>query len=258
MLATKPGTVPDFKLIGLFHLIALFVHVSNCASNDLIDLDYDRKVERCKTRPLVAGDITPVQGWLFWALNIALLIPLVLQLNRLCIVLAAVQQVLWIVYPFMKRITYWPQAFLGLANNWGATLGWAAVMGNLTDIRIFIPVHIAGIFWTMLYDTIYAHQDKDDDAEAGVKSTALLFGDSVRTWLLGFASICIGNLIFAGYNAHMGWPFYISMIPAFGQLLWQIYSVDLSNGADCIAKFLTNKWFGAIVMAGMLLGRIVY
>jgi len=158
MLATKPGTVPDFKLIGLFHLIAFFVHVSCCTSNDLFDLDYDRKVERSQTRPLAAGTITPVQGWLFWALNIALLIPLVLQLNKLCIVLAAVQQVLWIVYPFMKRITYWPQAFLGLANNWGATLGWAAVMGNLTDIRIFIPVHIAGIFWTMLYDTIYAHQ----------------------------------------------------------------------------------------------------
>ncbi|XP_078161287.1 4-hydroxybenzoate geranyltransferase 2-like [Carex rostrata] len=258
MLATKPGTVPDFKLFGLFHLMALFVHVSCCASNDLFDLDYDRKVERSKTRPLAAGEITPVQGWLFWALNIALLIPLVLQLNKLCIVLAAVEQVLWIAYPLMKRITYWPQAFLGLAHNWGATLGWAAVMGNLTDIRIFIPVHIAGIFWTMLYDTIYAHQDKDDDAEAGVKSTALLFGDSTRTWLLGFATICIGSLMFAGYNAHMGWPFYLSMIPAFGHLLWQIYSVDLSNGFDCLMKFLSNKWFGAIVMAGMVLGRIVY
>ncbi|KAF3341230.1 4-hydroxybenzoate polyprenyltransferase [Carex littledalei] len=118
----------------------------------------------------------------------------------------AVQQVLWIAYPLMKRITYWPQAFLGLVHNWGATLGWAAVKGNLNDVSIFLPVHIAGICWTLVYDTIYAHLDKDDDAKAGVKSTALLFGDSTRTWLLGFASICIGSLMFAGYNALMDEP----------------------------------------------------
>ncbi|KAF3341219.1 4-hydroxybenzoate polyprenyltransferase [Carex littledalei] len=258
MLATKPGALPDFTLFGMFHLMAFLIHVSCCASNDLLDVEYDRKVERCKTRPLVTGEITLVQGWLFWALIIALLVPLVLRLNKLSIALAAVQQVLWIAYPLMKRITYWPQAFLGLANNWGALLGWAAVNGNLNDFRIFLPVLIAGICWTLVYDTIYAHQDKNDDAKAGVKSTALLFGDSTRTWLLAFATICIGSLMFAGYNAHMGWPFYLGMISAFGHLLWQIYSVDLSNGFDCLMKFLSNKWFGAIVMTGMLLGRIVY
>ncbi|XP_078150402.1 4-hydroxybenzoate geranyltransferase 2-like [Carex rostrata] len=258
MLATKPGTLPDFKLFGLYYLMSFLIFASGCVSNDLADINYDRKVERCKTRPLVSGEITPVQGWLFWAFIISLLVPLVLQLNKLCIALAAVEQVLWLAYPLMKRVTYWTPAFLGLVQSWGATLGWAAVKGNLNDVRIFLPVHIAGICWTMVYETIYAHQDKNEDAEAGVKSIALLFGDSTRTWLLGFATICIGSLMFAGYNAHMGWPFYLSMIPAFGHLLWQTYSVDLSDGFDCFMKFRTTKWFGAIVLAGMILGRIVY
>jgi len=156
MLATKPGTLPDFTLFGMFYLMGFLVHVSCCASNDLLDVEYDRKVERCKTRPLVTGEITLVQGWLFWASVIALLVPLVLRLNKLSIALAAVEQVLWLAYPLMKRITYWPQAFLGLVHNWGATLGWAAVKGNLNDVSIFLPVHIAGICWTLLYDTIYA------------------------------------------------------------------------------------------------------
>ncbi|XP_078174926.1 4-hydroxybenzoate polyprenyltransferase, mitochondrial-like isoform X2 [Carex rostrata] len=238
--------------------MSFLIFASGCVSNDLADINYDRKVERCKTRPLVSGEITPVQGWLFWAFIISLLIPLVLQLNKLCIALAAVEQVLWLAYPLMKRVTYWTPAFLGLVQSWGATLGWAAIKGNLNDVGIFLPVHIAGICWTMVYETIYAHQDKNEDEEAGVKSIALLFGDSTRTWLLGFATICIGSLMFAGYNAHMGWPFYLSMIPAFGHLLWQTYSVDLSNGFDCFSKFRTNKWFGSIVLAGMVLGRIVY
>ncbi|KAF3338805.1 4-hydroxybenzoate polyprenyltransferase [Carex littledalei] len=255
MLATKPGMLPDFKLFGLYSLMSILIFASGCVSNDLADINYDRKVERCKTRPLVSGEITPVQGWLFWAFIISLLLPLVLQLNKLCIALAAVEQVLWLAYPLMKRVTYWTPAFLGLVQSWGATLGWAAVKGNLNDVSIFLPVHIAGICWTMVYETIYAHQDKNEDEEAGVKSIALLFGDSTRTWLLGFATICIGSLMFAGYNAHMGWPFYLSMIPAFGHLLWQIFSVDLSNGLDCFMKFKTSKWFGAIVLAGMCMSK---
>lgn len=158
-------------------------------------------------------------------------------------------------YPLMKRITFWPQAFLGLTFNWGALLGWSAVRGSL-DPAVVLPLYLSGVFWTLVYDTIYAHQDKEDDKIVGVKSTALRFGDSTKNWVSGFGVACISSLALSGFNANLGLPYYVFLAAASGQLAWQIWTVDIYSGADCSRKFVSNKWFGAIVFSGILVGRL--
>ncbi|RVW65157.1 4-hydroxybenzoate polyprenyltransferase, mitochondrial [Vitis vinifera] len=128
-----------------------------------------------------------------------------------------------------------PQAYLGLTFNWGALLGWSAVRGNL-DPAIVFPLYISGVCWTLVYDTIYAHQDKEDDLKVGVKSTALRFGDSTKEWLSGFGIACISSLALSGFNADLGWPYYVALMAASGHLTWQIWTVDLSCRADCNRK----------------------
>ncbi|KAH9626772.1 hypothetical protein KSS87_022086 [Heliosperma pusillum] len=152
-------------------------------------------------------------------------------------------------------IIWKPQAYLGLTFNWGALLGWSAVRGSL-DPLVILPLYASGVCWTLVYDTIYAHQDKEDDLKVGVKSTALRFGDSTKEWLSGFGLACITGLAVSGFNADLGWPYYICLGGASGQLAWQIYTVDLSNRADCNRKFVSNKWFGALLFSGILFGRL--
>ncbi|XP_078161295.1 4-hydroxybenzoate geranyltransferase 2-like isoform X2 [Carex rostrata] len=256
-LATKPGALPDVRLMILLGAISLVMHTSCCTLNDLHDIEFDKQVERSKKRPLASGELTPLQGWCFWVFQLLLLTPLLLQLNKLSLGFAAAQQMLIFLYPLMKRVTYLPQAFLGITANWNALVGWTAVTGNLVNTNVFLPIYIGGVFWTITYDTIYAHQDKKDDVKAGVKSSALLFGNSSTYWNSGFAAVCIGSLGLGGYNAHLGWPFYPFIISAAGQLLWQILTVDLSDPSDCNRKFESNKWFGALVFTGIILGRLV-
>jgi 4-hydroxybenzoate polyprenyltransferase len=255
-LATRPGTLPDVRLMILLAGITLLMHTSCCTLNDLHDIEFDKQVARSKKRPLASGELTPFQGWGFWCFQLLLMTPLLLPLNKLSIALAAAQHVLWFLYPLMKRVTYLPQAFLGVAINWSALVGWAAVRGNFADLGTILPLFIGSIFWTLAYDTIYAHQDKVDDAKAGVKSTALLFGDKTVYWNLGFSALSIGCFFLGGYNGGLGWPYFASMIVAAGQLLWQVLTADLSDPADCNKKFVSNKWFGALVFAGIVLGRL--
>ncbi|PNX80442.1 4-hydroxybenzoate polyprenyltransferase mitochondrial-like, partial [Trifolium pratense] len=125
-----------------------------------------------------------------------------------------------------------PQAFLGLTFNWGDLLGWAAVKGNL-DPSIVLPLYASGVCWTLVYDTIYAHQDKEDDLKVGVKSTALRFGGSTKEWLTGFGIASLSNLALSGFNAELGWPYYAFLAVASGHLGWQIWTVDLSSRSDC-------------------------
>ncbi|KAF3341220.1 4-hydroxybenzoate polyprenyltransferase [Carex littledalei] len=255
-LATKPGVLPDVRLMILLGGISLLMHTSCCTLNDLHDIEFDKQVARSKKRPLASGELKPLQGWSFWGFQLLLMTPLLLALNKLCIGLAAAQHLLWFLYPLMKRVTYLPQAFLGVAINWSALVGWAAVRGNFADLGTILPIFIGSAFWTLAYDTIYAHQDREDDIKAGVKSTAVLFGDKTVYWNLGFTAISIGCFLLGGYNGGLGWPFYASMIAAAGHLLWQVLTADLSNPSDCHNKFFSNKGFGMIVFTGILLGRL--
>ncbi|KGN58515.1 4-hydroxybenzoate polyprenyltransferase, mitochondrial isoform X1 [Cucumis sativus] len=254
-LAAPPGQLPDFKMLTLFGCGALLLRGAGCTINDLLDRDIDTKVERTKLRPVASGQLTQPQGISFLGLQLFLGLGILLQLNNYSRILGASSLLLVFSYPLMKRFTYWPQAYLGLTFNWGALLGWAAIRGTL-DPAIVLPLYFSGVFWTLVYDTIYAHQDKGDDLKVGVKSTALRFGDSTKEWITMFGIANIGCLALSGYNADIGWPFYALLAAASGQLAWQIFTVDLSSRADCNRKFISNKWYGALVFSGILLGRL--
>ncbi|KAK7294901.1 hypothetical protein RJT34_17800 [Clitoria ternatea] len=254
-LAAAPGHLPDFKMLALFGTGALLLRGAGCTINDLLDRDIDTMVERTKLRPVASGLLTPFQGLCFLGFQLLLGLGVLLQLNNYSRVLGASSLLLVFSYPLMKRFTFWPQAYLGLTFNWGALLGWAAVKGSL-DPSIVLPLYASGVFWTLVYDTIYAHQDKEDDLKVGVKSTALRFGDSTKEWITGFGVACLGGLAVSGFNAEIGWPYYASLAAASGHLGWQILTVDLSSRADCSRKFNSNKWFGAIIFGGILAGRL--
>ncbi|XP_057768431.1 4-hydroxybenzoate polyprenyltransferase, mitochondrial [Salvia miltiorrhiza] len=255
-MAAAPGSLPDIKMMMIFGTGALLLRGAGCTVNDLLDRDIDTKVDRTRSRPIASGVLSPFRGICFLGFQLLLGLEILLQLNNFSRVLGASSLLLVFSYPLMKRLTYWPQAYLGLTFNWGALLGWAAVRGSL-DPAIVIPLYASGVFWTLVYDTIYAHQDKEDDMRVGVKSTALRFGDSTKEWISGFGAACIGSLALSGYNANLEWPYYVFLAGASTQLAWQIFTVDLSSRADCNRKFVSNKWFGAIICSGILFGRLV-
>ncbi|KAL8530071.1 hypothetical protein ACS0TY_007241 [Phlomoides rotata] len=246
-MATTSGSLPDIKMMMLFGTGALILRGAGCTINDLLDRDIDTKVDRTRLRPIASGLLSPIQGICFLGFQLLLGLGILLQLNNFSIVLGASSLLLVFTYPLMKRLTFWPQAYLGLTFNWGALLGWAAIRGSL-DPAVVIPLYASGVFWTLVYDTIYAHQDKEDDLRVGVKSTALRFGDSTKEWIAGFGMTCIGSLALSGFNANLA--------AASAQLAWQISTIDLSSRADCNRKFVSNKWFGAIVCSGIIFERL--
>ncbi|XP_037449162.1 4-hydroxybenzoate polyprenyltransferase, mitochondrial isoform X1 [Triticum dicoccoides] len=254
-IAAMPGELPDLKMLALFGCGAVLLRGAGCTVNDLLDRDIDNKVERTKSRPFASGALTPSQGVAFLGGQLLLGLGILLQLNNFSRVLGASSLLLVFSYPLMKRFTFWPQAYLGLTFNWGALLGWAAIRGSL-DPAVILPLYTAGICWTLVYDTIYAHQDKEDDLKVGVKSTALRFGDSTKQWISAFGAASIGSLALSGYNAELAWPYYPLLTAGAAHLAWQISTVDLSDRADCNRKFVSNKWFGALVSSGILLGRL--
>lgn len=254
-LAANPGSLPDLKMLMLFGSGALLLRGAGCTVNDLLDRDIDVMVERTKSRPIASGLLTPFQGLSFLGFQLLLGLGILLQLNNYSRILGASSLLLVFSYPLMKRFTFWPQAYLGLTFNWGALLGWAAVRGSL-DPYIVLPLYFSGVFWTLVYDTIYAHQDKEDDVKVGVRSTALRFGDLSKEWISGFGIACISSLALCGYNADIGWPYYAFLTAASGHIVWQILTVDLSCRADCNRKFVSNKWFGALVFGGILFGKL--
>ncbi|CAN6914254.1 unnamed protein product [Brassica oleracea] len=253
-LAADPGSLPSFKMMGLFGCGALLLRGAGCTINDLLDRDIDTKVDRTRLRPIASGLLTPFQGLQFLGLQLLLGLGILLQLNNYSRVLGASSLLLVFSYPLMKRFTFWPQAYLGLTINWGALLGWAAVKGSL-EPAVVLPLYLSGVCWTLVYDTIYAHQDKEDDVKVGVKSTALRFGDDTKLWLTGFGTTSMGLLALSGLSADLGWQYYASLVAASGHLGWQIGTADLSSRTDCSRKFVSNKWFGAIIFSGVVLGR---
>jgi 4-hydroxybenzoate polyprenyltransferase len=241
---------PDVKMFALFAIGALVMRGAGCTVNDIVDRDFDARVARTATRPIASGEVSVIQALVFLGLLLGLGLLVLLQFNAFAVTLGVSSLVLIALYPFMKRITYWPQLFLGFTFNWGALLGWAAVTGTLSPPAI--ALYAAGIFWTLGYDTIYAHQDKEDDIMIGVKSTALKFCNATTPWLFGFYGVTMGLLGFAGYLAGLGWPFYLSLAVGSLHLIWQIKSVDITDPKSCLSRFKSNRDFGLIVLAGII------
>ncbi|MDH3335092.1 MAG: 4-hydroxybenzoate octaprenyltransferase, partial [Rhodospirillaceae bacterium] len=201
---------PDIKLIIFFLLGALVMRGAGCVFNDIIDRDFDAKVARTALRPIPSGQVSVARAFIFF--NIMCLVGLVvlLQLNMFAIWVGVAALLPLAIYPFMKRFIHFPQLLLGFAFNWGALLGWAAVRGELSLAPGLL--YIAGIFWTLGYDTIYAHQDIKDDLTVGIKSLAVKLGDSTRQWIAVFYILTVLFILFAGYAANIGWAFYPAMV----------------------------------------------
>ena len=251
--AAAPGwRWPDPVYFALFAVGALVMRAAGCAWNDILDRDIDGRVARTALRPIPSGAISVRQAFVFMALALLCGLCVLLPFNGFTIAVAAASLVLVVVYPMMKRVTYWPQIFLGLAFNWGALVGWTSVTGSLAAPPLLL--YAAGIAWTLGYDTIYAHQDKEDDLLVGVKSTALKLGCNTRPWLWGFYGVTVGLLAAAGVAAGLGWPYFAMLGLAALQLGWQAATVDIDSPADCLAKFRSNRLTGFLVLAGMIAG----
>ena len=255
-LAADPGALPDAKLLALFGLGSFLLRGAGCTVNDLWDQDLDGKVARTRNRPIASGAISVPKAVAFLGAQLLLGLGVLVQLNDYSKILGASSLALVAAYPGMKRITNWPQAFLGLTFNWGALLGWAAVHGSC-DWGAVLPLYASGVAWTLVYDTIYAHQDKHDDVKLGVKSTALDFGDDSKKYLSGFALAGTSALCASGAYVGLDFPFYVGVASAASHLAWQIATVDLNNREDCAAKFRSNSTYGALVFAGIVAGKVL-
>ncbi len=253
-LAAEPDGWPDLWLMILFGIGALVMRGAGCIVNDMVDRDIDAKVARTATRPLASGQLNLTQAYGFLGLLLAIGLVILLQLSPTAIWLGVASLILVVTYPFMKRITWWPQAFLGLTFNWGALMGWAAVRDEVAWPAVLL--YAAGFFWTLSYDTIYAHQDKADDLLVGVKSTALRLGKDTKTWLLGFDAAMLVLLVLTGATAGIGWIYYLAVLGVAFHLKWQQADVDLDDPKDCLAKFRSNRAIGWILLAGIVLGRL--
>lgn len=212
------------------------------------------KVDRTRTRPLASGELSTINAVGFLAGNLLAGLCGLCTLNVECIKLGLAIMPLVIVYPVMKRFTSWPQAVLGLTFNWGVVIGWTAVQGSVSWPHV-LPLYGAGVCWTLVYDTLYGHQDKRDDQLVDIKSTALLFGANTKPILAGFGVATVGLLGTAGYVTGLSWPFYAGTAVAAGHLARQISSADLEDPQNLSRIFRSNQEFGALVLASIVAGH---
>lgn len=253
-LALAADGWPDWRLIALCAIGAVVMRAAGCTLNDIADRNFDGQVARTATRPIPSGDVSVAQAIAFM-IGLGLIgLAVLVNFPPFAIAVGAASLVTVAVYPFMKRFTYWPQIFLGLAFNWGALLGWAAVREDLAWPAA--ALYVGGIFWTLGYDTIYAHQDKEDDVKIGLKSTALKLGDATPRWLIGFYGMTTALLALAGYLTHIAAPFYILLVVAAGHLAWQVKSLDMDDAKNCLARFRSNRDYGLMVFIAIIAGRL--
>jgi 4-hydroxybenzoate polyprenyltransferase len=246
---------PSLALMAIFALGAVVLRGAGCTYNDIVDRDFDGRVARTADRPIPSGAVTVRQAVAFLIVQLAIGFAILLSLSPTAIWLGVLSLALVFTYPLMKRVTWWPQFFLGLAFNWGALMGYAAIADALAAPSLLL--YAAGILWTLGYDTIYAHQDKEDDALIGVKSSALRLGDRTRPALFVFYAGATALLAAAGAAAQLSWPFYALLAAGAAQLLWQARVVALDQPADCLAKFKSNRLFGWLLLAGIVAGQLV-
>jgi 4-hydroxybenzoate polyprenyltransferase len=246
--------LPSPWLMLLFAVGAVAMRGAGCVVNDLVDREFDRKVERTRYRPLAAGRVSPHEALVFIGLQCLVGLAVLLQLGLPAIVVGFASVPLILIYPFMKRVTWWPQAFLGITFNWGVLVGFAAVTGGIAPATLVL--YLAGIAWTLGYDTIYAHQDKVDDALVGVRSTARLFGAATPYWLAGFYLATVALLAAAGWLAGKG-PLFWFVLPVVAWTLWrQVAVLELDDPASCLAQFRANRTTGLLVTAALAAGSL--
>ena len=242
---------PDPWLLFLFAVGAIAMRGAGCTYNDLIDREIDAQVARTRSRPLPSGQVTPRAAYIFMLALCLVGLAVLLSFNSTTIWLGLGVIPIVALYPFVKRFSHWPQAVLGLAFNWGALLGWPAVLGRLDWPAIVL--YAGAVAWTIGYDTIYAHQDREDDDLIGLKSTALRFGSATKPWLASLYAFAWLAITAAGLMANAGTAFLICMLAAAAQLAWQVATLDIDDAENCLTRFRSNRDFAAIVLGAILL-----
>lgn len=241
-------------LTFLFGLGAVLMRGAGCVVNDLWDRDLDRQVERTAGRPLASGAVRPKQALAFLLGLLAVSLLILVQLPWVAILLGVLSLVPIALYPLAKRVTDWPQAVLGLVFSWAAPTGYAAATGGL-DAAAFV-LWAAGFFWILGYDTIYAHQDRDDDALVGIRSTALRLGESTRPFLIGCYAVMVVLLALAGWLAGLSWWFAAALSLPVALLARQVVLLDIRDPALCLRLFKANRDVGLAVALAFLIGRL--
>lgn len=240
----------DWRVFGLFGLGAVVMRSAGCVINDLWDRKFDRAVERTSSRPLASGALNPKQAIIFLVLLLCGGLAILLQMNVMTVLLGFLSVPLIVLYPLMKRWTWWPQAFLGLTFNFGALMGWAAVTGIVEFPALLL--YAGGIFWTLGYDTIYAHQDKEDDILVGVRSTALKFGEDSSQYVTVFyvaAWLCLAAVCWLVEPDIID---FIFLILAGLNLYRQVLAWDMRDPASSLKIFKSNSVFGGLVLLALV------
>jgi 4-hydroxybenzoate polyprenyltransferase len=252
---SRGGGLPNLWFTFLFLVGAIVMRGAGCTLNDIIDRNYDGRVARTKGRPIPSGRVSVKQAFIFLVAQSLLGLAVLLQFNFHTVVLAMVSLLIVAIYPFMKRITNWPQLVLGLAFNWGALVGWSSMQGSLSWPPILI--YLGGIFWTLAYDTIYAHQDREDDVLIGVKSTAVHFGENTRGWLGGFFALALISIDAALWLAGASFVAHMGVVFAALHAGRQIKRFETNNSALCLRLFKSNRDFGLIIAAFLFLDCLI-
>jgi 4-hydroxybenzoate polyprenyltransferase len=255
LAAIQARALPNVWHVVLFFIGAFVMRGAGCTWNDIVDRNLDGLVERTRSRPIPSGQVSLVQAAAFLLAQALVGLLVLLQFNPFAIATGIASLAIVAVYPFMKRITYWPQIVLGLAFSWGALMGWAGAFGRLDWPAVLL--YAGAISWVIGYDTIYAHQDRDDDALIGIKSTALLFGARTKPMLALFYGVAVLLIGLAGILVGAGVLFALGLAAFAAHLAWQIYRLDIGDPDLCLKIFKSNRDAGLILFAGMILDSVV-
>lgn len=256
--ALSEGRPAFWQLIS--HLILFFIgsvamRGAGCTYNDLVDQDIDMAVARTRSRPLPSGRVSRLNAKIFLALQAFAGLLVLLSFNGFSILLGILSLGVVAIYPFAKRFTDWPQFFLGLAFSWGGLMGWAAVYGSLSWASVWL--YLAAVAWTIGYDTIYAHQDKEDDTLVGVRSTARLFGDATKIWLTIFFALTVLLLAISFGAVGVSFPAWLGLIVAVALFGWQLLILDIDDASQCLDLFKFNSIVGAVIFAALCLSLLL-
>ncbi|UGA41821.1 4-hydroxybenzoate octaprenyltransferase [Bradyrhizobium quebecense] len=257
--ALAAGVAHDVRslplVVLLFFIGAFVMRGAGCTWNDITDRDLDAKVERTRSRPIPAGQVTVTQAVVFMVLQALIGLLVLLQFNRFAVMTGIASLVIVAIYPFMKRITWWPQVVLGLAFSYGALMGFAVTLDRIDAAAV--ALYAGSIAWVVAYDTIYAHQDAEDDALIGVKSTARLFGARTHRALVIFYGLAVLLIGVAFALAGARWPAWIGLAAFALHLAWQVRRLDTSDPALCLRIFKSNRDAGFILFASLVVDAML-
>jgi 4-hydroxybenzoate polyprenyltransferase len=245
-----PFEASGWALIAWFALGAWAMRSAGCVYNDIVDRDLDRQVERTRLRPLASGRVSLASAWALLAAMSLIGLVVLLQLEPTAQLVALASLALVAAYPFMKRITWWPQAWLGLVFSWAALVGWPAVRGTIEAPALFL--YAGSIFWVIGYDTIYALQDREDDALVGVRSSALALGRHARLGVAVCYLIALALWAAAIRFVRIEWFALLALLPMALHLFWQVATLKVEDGADALAKFRSNRFAGLLMFLACL------